>query len=485
MDKYAQALEAHKKKDIQTAFNLLTQCVQEQPNNPTYRLNLGLVCYEMASASDPIREMAFFNVQEAAKLAPDHRTAWVAFAEVALNCNKFNEAIAAYEKAVAMDGNDANAWAVLGFAYARIGKEARARDCYQRAVEIDPEFGKAHFLLSMMYTAGDYNPEEMAYHAEKAFTAKKPTNMEVEAMWNAALSNLAIGDYDKGWGYFEARLKHHTMNKGEMLPQERYPNRELWCRQRDCRVLVQHEMGLGDCFLFMRMIPILKERYNLEVTFECMPQLLNLVAYNLPGIKVVSFGSVKEEDFDYQLPMMSLPLALEITEPVWNGAYIKAEQHKVDEWREKLGLAAGVKNLGICWAGGQRNYNAGNYDEDKKRSLSYEQIKPLLDGGVNWVSLQVGSKEFPAHKDIKDFSDTAAIIELLDGVVSVDTSVANLAGGMGKKTWLMNRYDTCWRWSRYLKTPWFPSVIDVRQPTHGDWDNVIERIKDAITQWNK
>ena len=260
------------------------------------------------------------------------------------------------------------------------------------------------------------------------------------------------------------------------MPQERF-GKPLWDKQRDCRLLVSQEMGFGDVFMFTRFLPIIKERYNLELQFECMSPVYEIMQTSFPEVKCVLYGQADELTFDYQLPMMSLPFVLDLRNDnvPWDGPYLKVEQSKIDRWKEKLNLPTDKLNIGVCWAGGSRNHNASNFDIDRKRSLSFEQIKPLLECDANFVSLQVDSDSMP-KLGIKDFADTAAVIELLDGVVTVDTSVANLAGALGKKVYLMNRYDACWRWARELKTPWFPTVEEYRQLEHGKWGPVIHAI---------
>jgi len=122
-----------------------------------------------------------------------------------------------------------------------------------------------------------------------------------------------------------------------------------------------------------------------------------------------------------------------------------------------------------------------NYATDGKRSLTFEQVQTIIGlPNIEFTSLQFGSTEFAPPEGIKSFSDTAALIELLDGVVTVDTAIANLAGAMGKPVWLLNRYDTCWRWCEKLKYPWYPTVIDFRQETSGDWAPVIDRVIDSL-----
>lgn len=473
---YTQAMEAKSKGDLQTAFNLLQQCVQISPNEVSYRLHLALVCYEMSKSSEVLREMACFNLNELVKIAPGFVSNWIALAEISLNCNKVNESIAAYEKAVIMEPNNAKTWSTLGFAYTKVGNAKDAKRCFERALSLDPELGIAHFLMTTVLVDDLVDNHKKAFHGERGFQCEKPASYAVESCWNSALGYLNIGDYEKGWNYFEARLRRNTSNHGQILPQDRF-TKPLWKRQKDCRVLISHEMGFGDCFLMMRYLPIIKEQFNVDVQFECMPNVIELAQYNLPGIQCLLYGQADEASFDYHLPMMSLPLACGTTRETipWDGPYIKALPTKIEEFRQKLNLKIDQLNIGICWCAGIRNFNATNYADGIRKSLAFDDIKPLLDTGVHFVSLQPESDELP-NPGIKDFSDTAAIIELMDGIISVDTSVANLAGSMGKKTWVMNRVDSCWRYSKDIETPWYPTVIDVRQNKTHEWFPVVTKL---------
>lgn len=479
-DLYRIAMDAKQRGDLQTAFNNLMMCVQALPQETTFRLNLAAVCLDMAKPCEQLYEIAYGQACEAARLKPDLVGHWLALAEVALNCQKFAESVAAFEKVTTMDPENSKAWGLLGFAHARLGRGKEAKKCYERAVEIDPENGTVHFLLSCMFVNEDYNPKRQAFHGQRGHTCEKPSTYPIESEWNAAHGMLGAGDYENGWKAFEARLKRNATNQGQLLQVDRF-KKPMWDQQRDCSVLVSHEMGLGDCFLFMRFLPLFRDKFNLKVIFECMPPIMTLAASNLPGIEVIEFGTASEHNFDYHLPIMSLPYVMGTTNDSvpWDGPYIKADPEKIEEWKEKIPFNSEKMNIGICWYGGARADNSSAYETDKKRSLTFDQIQPILAVPVNFISLQTDTDLLP-NVGLKSFADTAAVMHLLDGVVTVDTAVANLAGAMGKTTWLMNRYDTCWRWSEYLSTPWFPTIIDIRQRAHGEWQPVIDQVVNSL-----
>jgi ADP-heptose:LPS heptosyltransferase len=182
--------------------------------------------------------------------------------------------------------------------------------------------------------------------------------------------------------------------------------------------------------------------------------------------------------------MMSLPLVFETTrESVPNDPYIRAEPAKVAHWRKYLDKASPAPNspwVGMCWHAGKNSWSADNHFTSKRKSLTFDMIEPLLSiDHINFLSLQVGDDSKFKNPGIKSFSDTAALIELMDVVITVDTAVANLAGAMGKPTWVLNRYDMCWRYVP-IPTPWFPSVVSYTQPEPKEWTPVLIQIWDDL-----
>jgi hypothetical protein len=183
--------------------------------------------------------------------------------------------------------------------------------------------------------------------------------------------------------------------------------------------------------------------------------------------------------YDFQIPLMSLPHALRMRDYQipWDGPYLSADSAHIEKWKRDKSKPA----IGVCWAGGARNYNAQNHEIDGRRSLKFEQIKPLLDiPGIDFVSLMAEKNADFYNEGLKSFSDTAGVIHHLDGVISVDTAVANLAGAMAKPTWVLSRFDQCWRWCKDLKKPWYPTVTVLRQTTPGDWSGPLDAIRSDL-----
>lgn len=484
---YAEALfrkadTAKQKGNLGAASVNLKKAIELEPGRPAYRLHLALNLIQFAKKRDPQLNEAFMQAQAVCRMAPHIPAHWMVFGEVAMNCYRFPEAIAAYEKFVDMEPQHAFAWGLLGFCYSRNAQHDMAIDACEKAVALDPELGIPHFLLSTLY--GDqrfWNPAKVAHHGEAAFSCKKPATVYgIEAMWNAGHGFLHLGNYPKGFTYFEARLVPNQTNAGNILPLQRYPL-PPWQGERGKKVLVQTEMGLGDALLMMRYIPLIKDQFDCTPVFECHDGMLELARANLPGIECVKYGEAIAAALDYQIPMMSLPLPFQTTrETVPNVPYIQADAALAEQWRSQLKLDLNRINIGLCWFSGRQSYSSDNHETSKRKSVPFEFIRPMLDmPGFNFTSLQIDrDQEFPGP-GIKTFSDTAAILSLMDIVITVDTAVANLAGAMGLNFWLMDRYDHCWRYCD-IPTPWYPTVHIYRQTAPKQWGGVVAAIMDDL-----
>ena len=469
---YAEANAAKVAGDLQKAHQLFTQCVQLNGAEPAYHLSLAICCSDIAQKVEPLREQAMLHAQEAAKLAPEILGMWVGLAEIALAQSRFPEAIAAFEQAITMNAKDARLYGLCGFAYARMCNNVKALEMYSKAVEIDPEMGDVHFLLSCLYAGDNFNPAKQAFHGERGFLAKRPARLSVESCWNSAHGYLGCGDYVKGWQYFESRHNPNLTNKGQILASQRFKV-PMWKGEKDCTVRLSAEHGLGDCFLMARYIPEVLKR-GVKVIFEVQKPMIDLMRFNFPDVTCIEFGEAGE-DIDYHLPMMSLPFVLKSHKAHWDGAYLKADPYTRSHWIAELHHDNNPR-VGIVWAGGKRSYNAENNETNRRRSLPFELIASLLKTeGVNFISLQVDDQEPFPNPGIKSFSDTAALISLCDIVITVDSSVANLAGAMAKPVWLLNRYDSCWRWVN--KCEWYPTATDYRQTKPNDWSDVLEKVQ--------
>jgi hypothetical protein len=254
--------------------------------------------------------------------------------------------------------------------------------------------------------------------------------------------------------------------------------------------LLHSEQGFGDTIQFCRYAPLVAGR-GARVLLEVPPPLEELMA-SLAGVAQVIAAPDQLPDFDLQCPLLSLPLALRTsldTVPAQT-PYLFAVAAKRSAWRARLPACEGLR-VGLVWAGDPRKQLPDAHSIDRMRSIEFDQLAPILRiTGCEFYSLQKGERAVAQLRngalrqrvvdctdDLHDFSDTAALIDNLDLVIAVDTSVAHLAGALGKPFWLLNRYNTCWRWLLDRDdSPWYPTARLFRQDAPGDWTGVIGRV---------
>jgi hypothetical protein len=272
------------------------------------------------------------------------------------------------------------------------------------------------------------------------------------------------------------------------------------------RVLLWCEQGFGDAIQFIRFAQDIAQR-GASVTVLAPQPLANLVR-SAPGVSHVTTAEKPLPAYDYHCPLMSLPYRLGVSANVAElhgaAAYLFPETSRVDAWHSRLQTHSGHK-VGVAWAGAARGNSAQLAAIDIRRNVPFELLAPILSvGDYSFFSLQKNagsaaasvSQPSPAgiaagrliagrmvdhSAEWQDFSDTAAFIANLDLVITVDTAVAHLAAALGKPVWLLNRYDTCWRWLLQRgDSLWYSTLRQFRQPALGDWETVIAEVATAL-----
>jgi hypothetical protein len=250
------------------------------------------------------------------------------------------------------------------------------------------------------------------------------------------------------------------------------------------------EQGLGDTLQFVRYAPLVA-RHGAKVLLEVQPPLLHLLS-DIEGVAAIFAQGEKLPAFDLQCPLMSLPLAFgtEMHSIPAEIPYIRVAADRVSKWRERMGEGR-VPRIGIAWAGSAAHKN------NSKRSIALERFAPLLKTqGVEFVSIQKELSRSDAAmladhanvlhvgEELGDLADTAAVISLLDLVVSADTSVVHLAGALGRPVWILVPLAADFRWLlRREDSPWYPTARLFRQPQLGDWDSVLERVRRELASF--
>jgi hypothetical protein len=267
----------------------------------------------------------------------------------------------------------------------------------------------------------------------------------------------------------------------------------LWKGETDLgkTLLLHGEQGFGDTLQFCRYAAIAKTQ-GLRIVLEVQPPLRRLMS-SLAGCDQVVARGDPLPDFDFHCPLLSLPRVLgtsDLDDIPTSVPYLQAEAKDEALWAGRIAsLPDGVLRVGLAWAGAPRRESPVQAAFDRRRSLPLGALAPILAlPGARFFSLQKGVLAGPGLVDfmaeMKDFADTAALIANLDLVISVDTSVVHLAGALGKPVWLLNRFDTDWRWLvEGEETPWYPTMRLFRQRSSGDWAGVIDDVVRALRDY--
>ncbi len=309
------------------------------------------------------------------------------------------------------------------------------------------------------------------------------------AHWNLSIALLEAGEYEEGWREYEWRWRWPEFPEPRRaLPAPLWQGEPLSGR----RILVWSEQGLGDTMQFLSLVSRLVGQ-GAEVVLEVPQTLVRLFAANLPDLQVIQRSdhpdTVNSElPFDYAVPLMSLPQRFGLSVhalPLAQG-YLQALPEDREAWRTRIGAQDGPR-LGLVWAGRPQ------YANDARRSLPLAALQALMEiEGVRWYALQLG----PRREDLArlpegrvtdlapyldDFAQTAGALTQLDGVVTVDTSVAHLAGAMGVPAWVLLPRPGDWRWGEDGEdSAWYPSLRLCRQEEPGQWEAALAGVRDAL-----
>jgi tetratricopeptide (TPR) repeat protein len=413
------------------------------------------------------------------------------FAEALLNrgltladLGRHEEAIADYDRILTTDPGHAEALFNRGTSLASRNRPHEAIASFDQALAARPDWADA--LSNRGVALVSLNRQQEAIAAFARATAMEPGHPEANC--NESLAWLRLGDFRRGWAKYESRW-----NSRDLASQGRAFAQPLWLGGEPLRgktILLHAEQGLGDTVQFVRYAPLVAG-LGAQVILEVQPPLAPLLS-GIDGVsKIVGRGDPLPE-FDVHCPLLSLPLALGTELDTIPAAvpYLAAPSIHLAKWRDHLGPRTAPR-VAIAWAGSRTNKN------DHNRSIA---LGPLASGlrvpGVELVSLQkeVGEDDRELLRGnphirhvgdaLADFADTAAVISQLDLMISVDTSVAHLAGAMARPLWLLVPFAPDFRWMLDREdSPWYPTARLFRQSRIGDWESVLGRVRGELVAW--
>lgn len=506
------AVDLHQAGRLKEAETLYRQILQSTPNIPEIHNNLGCLYFSQGQLQDAVQ-----SCLAALRIRPDYAEALNNLGNAYKNLEQYQSAIDCYLKASRLNPSSPTVYNNMGVANKGLGEIEKAEINFREAISLKPAYAEAHQNLgnvlqlqgrldeavASFHDALRLDPQSCAayvglgntlladgrindaMHQYESALKLKPDYPE--ARWNQALAYLLNGELEKGWEGHELRLKF----------QQSYPHaygKPFWKGEnfQGRRLLIYDEIGYGDVFQFVRYLPLVKERGG-TLIFECKPGLSRLL-HGFPGIdELLERGNqpVPESAFDLQLPMESLPgiFAATLQTIPDKVPYLKPATDLLEKWQKRLENARGLK-VGLVWSGNPYS------QYDKMRSCTLSDFSTLAEfEGVTFVSLQKGPAEMQLTNppqgmriialgsELSDFADTAAVIESLDLVISVETAVPHLAGALGKKVWTILSFVPAWRWMMERSdSPWYPSMRLFRQTSRGEWEGVMQEVAKQLKQ---
>lgn len=479
-----------------------------RPGYANAHFNLGTVLYRQRSL-----DAAEASLRQAVVINPDYAEAHNNLGNVLREQGRTDEAASCYRKAVSLKPDYAEAHNNLGL----VSGQDEAIGCFHKAVACNPDYLEAHFNLATAHLEQG-RPEQAASGYRRALvlkpdypdaldnlgTALKQLQRlpEAAACYRAALelepdhagahANLSMillaqGDWAAGWQEYEWRWKVPQMyGAARSFSQPQWRGESAIGRT----LLIHAEQGFGDTLQFCRYAPLAAKR-GLRVIIQVQKPLVRLLE-SLADIDQIVPQDADLPAFDLHCPLLSMPLALDTTVATipGDGPYLHADAGQAAMWHARLADADAGPRIGLVWAGNSYRQAPALAAVDRRRSLPAEQLAPLLDlPGLHFISLQKDASIALPLTDLMhemhDFADTAALVAALDLVISVDTAVAHLAGALGKPVWLLDRFDSCWRWlNGRHDSPWYPRLRIYRQPRPGDWDAVIAGVVRDLQTFN-
>jgi tetratricopeptide (TPR) repeat protein len=436
----AAALAQHQRGDHASAEREYRAVLQVAPDHPTALHYLGVILYQRREL-DAALPLLMRSTQAVPGEPEFHNNLGLALAAA----DRTDEAIAAYRRALALNPDHSVAWNNLGLALQERNDSAGAIAAFRRAIEIDPEFARAH--------------------------------------WNLSLALLEDGQFREGFREYEWRLAIDELGKG------RHPLRgPVWDGKSPGgkALLVHTEQGLGDALQFARYATLLAAQ-GARVLIQCTLPLRNLLA-TVPGVAAAFGPGEPLPHYDAHIALLSLPriFGTDAASIPASVPYLTVPAEQRAAVRASLASNAPALRVGIAWAGSKAHAN------DRNRSLPLAMLAPLFEiPGIHWHSLQLGADDEIARTPTASrmvrlpsdtaLDDTAALISEIDLVVSVDTSIAHLAGALARPLWVMLPFAPDWRWRLGSdRSPWYPTARLFRQTAPRAWPEVVARIREAL-----
>ncbi|MGQ9370017.1 tetratricopeptide repeat protein [Azospirillum sp. ST 5-10] len=468
---HALGMLAHGRNRADAACRMMRRAALLAPRDPAMQAALGFaLCEEGRHAA------AASGLRRALALAPADPAHWGGLAGVSTRLGDADGALALTRRIRRIDPAASEADATDSQLWLLHGDLGRADALARRALALAPDRPTNLINAGLMAHSLRRLREARAWGG-RALRVDPASDV---ARFNLSMTLLALGDFARGWPLYEARWRMAGAAFPDHAPA--WDGSPLAGRT----ILLTAEQGHGDTLHFARYAPLLAAMGG-RVALHVQPGLKRLLA-RMPGVATVTGFGEPPPSADLCAPLMSVPgLVGTRLDSVPAAPYLRAVAADRPKWRDRLAGEERLK-VGLVWAGEPRPDDFKANAVDRRRSLPLAALAPLAAvPGVAFYSLQKGeaARQMPPAglrltdwmDEVGDFADTAALVEQLDLVITVDTSMCHLAGGLGRPVWVLSRFDACWRWlDNREDSPWYPTMRLFHQAAPGDWGPVVDRV---------
>ena len=456
----------------------LEGCIEEAPNVPALHHDRAVVLIDLGRPAEAVGAAeAALEIGQGDPASAEWRTT---LGNALRDSGQIGPAVEAYRAALEDDEGHAVAQFNLGTTLLEAGQPAEAEESLRRALTLLPDLASAHNNLGRaLREQGKLEEAEACFRAAMACDPADAT-----PAYNLSLLLLTQGRESEGQTLYERRWELPDVPPhGRDAPQ--------WDGRADpaLTLLIHAEQGFGDTLQCLRFVRAAAARVG-RLLLDVQPALASL-ARSIPGVAQVTARGEPVGAYDAQIPTMSLPLALGAAERGLTPPYLSIDPDLIESWRSRLPRPApGRRRIGLVWAGNQSN-RAGAH-----RSLLLSEMASLAAlPGVDWVSLQMGfraaelaagpfaDRTLDLSQSLEDFADTAACLMNLDGVVTIDTAVAHLAGALNRPGWVLLPFAADWRWGlNEARSTRYPSLRLFSQSVSGEWSTVVDHVAAAVSE---
>jgi Tfp pilus assembly protein PilF len=468
-------LQHHRAGRLDEAEGIYKNILSHAPDYPDALHLLGVIASQKGR-----HDIAINMILRAIALKPRTAEFHLNLAGIYRTAGNLAQSIAQVRQAIEIRPDMPGAHAILGLALSEVGQLDEAMDMLNKALERQPN--NPGILLDIGNVHWKMGQHEKTLASFSRAIECDPNNPGLH--WSRARVLLQLGRLREGWEDFEWRMQYKEMRLDRGFSQPQWDGSDPAGKT----VLLHTEGGLGDAVNFIRLVPMIAGRGNGKFVLECQPTLISLFQ-GIPGVDQLVARGQRLPPFDYHIPLQGLPRILGITlDNIPNKVpYLHAPKDRVANFAAKM-PSDGKLRVGLVWCGVM-------YNEVDFRTRSLEVFHPLMKlPGIRFFSLQKGEASFEKpppdvdwvnfSQELKEFADTAALIESLDLMISVDTSTAHLAGALAKPVWVLIPTQSDFRWLLdRTDSPWYPTMRLFRQPLGADWSQPIADLTKSLAEY--